>query len=173
MVTAERENITPGLDATLTERLKPGTYAITCGLLSNPRGTLTVTATAESEAAKVAPEIRVFIGPLSEYRVYLDRRAAALIDATAALSERIAAGDLDGAKAAWLAARQPWRQMAPVSGRVDDLVKRSIRSPTISRGASRTRPSPASTVSSTGCGRRGAPRSSGRRWRSSRPTRGR
>jgi iron uptake system EfeUOB component EfeO/EfeM len=124
MVTAERENITPGLDATLTEMLKPGTYAITCGLLSNPRGTLTVTATAESEAAKVAPEIRVFIGPLSEYRVYLDRRAAALVDATAALSERIAAGDLDGAKAAWLAARQPWRQMAPVSGRVDDLVKR-------------------------------------------------
>lgn len=124
MVVAERENITPGLNATLTERLKPGTYAITCGLLSNPRGTLTVVATAESEAAKAAPEMRAFIGPLSEYRVYLSRRASELAKATDALAERIAAGDLDGAKAAWLAARQPWRQMAPVSGRVSDLTNR-------------------------------------------------
>lgn len=123
MVVAERENITPGLNATLTERLKPGTYAITCGLLSNPRGTLTVTATAESEAAKAQPETRAFIGPLSEYRVYLGRRASELVEATAALHDRIGAGDLEGAKAAWLAARQPWRQMAPVSGRVADLAE--------------------------------------------------
>lgn len=122
MVVAERENITPGLHATLTERLKPGTYDITCGLLSNPRGTLTVVATAESDAAKSAPEVRYFIGPLSEYQVYLNRRANELIEATAVLSDRIAAGDVDGAKAAWLAARQPWRQMAPVTGRMGDLI---------------------------------------------------
>lgn len=121
MVVAERENITPGLNATLTERLKAGTYDITCGLLSNPRGKLTVVATAESEAAKAAPELRYFIGPLSEYQVYLNRRANELIEATATLSEKVAAGDLDGAKAAWLAARQPWRQMAPVTGRIGDL----------------------------------------------------
>lgn len=121
MVVAERENITPGLNATLTERLKAGTYDITCGLLSNPRGKLTVVATAESEAAKAAPETRHFIGPLSEYRVYLNRRASDLIDATETLAERITAGDVEGAKEAWLAARQPWRQMAPVSGRIGDL----------------------------------------------------
>ncbi len=121
MVVAERENITPGLNATLTERLRPGVYDITCGLLSNPRGKLTVVATAESEAAKAQPETRAFIGPLSEYRVYLSRRANELVKATEALSERIAAGDLEGARAAWLAARQPWRQMAPVAGRVADL----------------------------------------------------
>lgn len=124
MVVAERENITPGLNATLTERLKPGTYDITCGLLSNPRGTLTVEATAESEAAKAAPELRYFIGPLSEYQVYLSRRSRELAETTAALAEKVAAGDLDGAKAAWLAARQPWRQMAPVTGRIADLVNR-------------------------------------------------
>lgn len=121
MVLAERENITPGLNATLSERLKAGTYDITCGLLSNPRGKLTVVATAESEAAKAAPELRYFIGPLSEYQVYLNRRVNELIDATAALSEEVAAGDLQGAKAAWLAARQPWRQMAPVAGRFGDV----------------------------------------------------
>src|SRR6188472_2962482 len=99
MVVAERENIAPGLNSTLAERLKPGTYDITCGLLSNPRGKLTVVATAASEAATTAPETRAFIGPLSEYRVYLARRASELVAATAALSERVAAGDLDGARA--------------------------------------------------------------------------
>ncbi|MFO1141553.1 MAG: iron uptake system protein EfeO [Amaricoccus sp.] len=121
MVVAERENIAPGLSATLTERLRPGEYAITCGLLSNPRGTLKVLPTAASEAGRSAPETRAFLGPLAEYRVYLSRRSGELVAATATLSDRIAAGDLDGARAAWLAARQPWRQVAPVSGRIADL----------------------------------------------------
>ncbi|MFT4151603.1 MAG: iron uptake system protein EfeO [Paracoccaceae bacterium] len=124
MVVAERENIAPGLNATLTERLKPGTYDITCGLLSNPRGKLMVVATAASEAARTAPETRAFIGPLSEYRVYLNRRGSALIDATAALKDAIAAGDVAVARQAWLEARQAWRQMAPVSGRISDLANR-------------------------------------------------
>ncbi|TPE50229.1 iron uptake system protein EfeO [Amaricoccus solimangrovi] len=121
MVVAERENIAPGLNATLSQRLAPGTYEITCGLLSNPRGTLTVVATAESEARQAAPETREFIGPLSEYRVYLGRRSGQVLTATAALSERIAAGDVEGAKAAWTAARVPWREIAPVSARWSDL----------------------------------------------------
>lgn len=124
MVVAERENITPGLNATLTERLRPGVYDITCGLLSNPRGRLTVTATPDSEASRTAPETRAFIGPLSEYRVYLTRRAGELADATAALQAAVAAGDLAAAQAAWTAARLPWRQMAPVAGRQSDLVNR-------------------------------------------------
>ncbi len=121
MVLAERENIAPGFNATTSVRLDPGTYAITCGLLSNPRGTLTVVATAESAAGAAAPETRAFIGPLSEYRVYVIRRSGQLIDALEALSDRIAAGDVAGAKTAWLEARRPWRQMAPVSSRIADL----------------------------------------------------
>lgn len=121
MVVAERENIAPGFNSVLTERLVPGTFDITCGLLSNPRGTLTVVATAESEAARAQPEARAFIGPLSEYRVYLNRRATQLIAAIEVLSDRIDAGDVEGARTAWLAAREPWRQMAPVSGRIGDL----------------------------------------------------
>jgi iron uptake system EfeUOB component EfeO/EfeM len=56
------------------------------------------------------------------YQVYLSRRSNELAAATATLSERVAAGDVEGAKAAWLAARQPWRQLAPVTGRIADLV---------------------------------------------------
>jgi iron uptake system component EfeO len=121
MVVAERENIAPGLNSTLTERLKPGGYDITCGLLSNPRGTLTVTATLESEASRTQPETRAFIGPLSEYRVYLNRRSTQLARATEALAQRIEAGDVPGARDAWLEARQPWRNIAPVSSRIGDL----------------------------------------------------
>lgn len=121
MVVAERENIVPGLDTRLSPRLKPGTYEITCGLLTNPRGTLTVTATEASEAARIKPELREFIGPLSEYRVYLSRRSSELVKTTAELRDRIAAGDTEGAKTAWLAARQPWNQMAPIWPRIGDL----------------------------------------------------
>jgi iron uptake system EfeUOB component EfeO/EfeM len=50
LVVEERENIAPGLSQVINANLLPGDYAITCGLLSNPRGTLHVTPTAESDA---------------------------------------------------------------------------------------------------------------------------
>src|SRR5690606_22896542 len=50
MVVEEREKILPGMQSSLTARLKPGTYQITCGLLSNPRGSLTVLPSVLSEA---------------------------------------------------------------------------------------------------------------------------
>ena len=65
MVVEERENIAPGFVQTLNARLEAGTYAITCGLLSNPRGTLTVTPVAGAPAAK-APELVQFVGPAAE-----------------------------------------------------------------------------------------------------------
>ncbi|MFP3408472.1 hypothetical protein SB757_28085, partial [Pseudomonas sp. SIMBA_065] len=70
LVVEERENIAPGLSQVINANLLPGDYAITCGLLSNPRGTLHVTPTAESDAqAKAKPSMVAFIGPLSEFRV--------------------------------------------------------------------------------------------------------
>lgn len=44
MVVEERENIAPGQSRRLTTQLEPGEYAITCGLLSAPRGRLIVQA---------------------------------------------------------------------------------------------------------------------------------
>ncbi|PZO67312.1 MAG: iron transporter substrate-binding protein [Paracoccus denitrificans] len=124
MVVAERENILPGYSSTLTARLRPGTFQITCGLLSNPRGTLTITATAESDAARTAPPPREFIGPLSEYRVFMLRQAGQLATATQALSDAVASGDLSAARTAWHAARLPWARLGPVSGLNADLTQR-------------------------------------------------
>lgn len=121
MVVEERENIAPGFRATLTARLKPGRYQITCGLLSNPRGTLIVTASAESEAERTRPPLTSFIGPLSEYRVYSMIQAAALARETKHLADAIRSGDIGAARGAYVAARLPYRRLDMVTGRFSDL----------------------------------------------------
>ena len=121
MVVEERENIAPGFHSLLTAKLKPGSYAITCGLLSNPRGVLTVTPSAESEAERARPPITAFIGPLSEYKVYLAAQSGLLVEAAARLEQAVRAADVEAAKAAWLAARLPYKRIEPVSGRIADL----------------------------------------------------
>lgn len=122
LVVEERENIAPGLSQVINANLQPGDYAITCGLLSNPRGTLHVTPTAESEAsAKARPSMVAFIGPLSEYRVYLSVQSSALIKAVNALQEAIAAGDLNAAQAAYLPARADYQRIAPAAQRLAEL----------------------------------------------------
>ena len=121
MVVEERENIAPGFHSLLTAKLKPGSYEITCGLLSNPRGKLVVTPSEASEAERAAPPLTAFIGPLSEYKVYLATQSSALVKETAQLAETIEAGDLEAAKAAWLAARLPYKRMEAVTGRIADL----------------------------------------------------
>jgi len=124
MVLAERENIAPGFSAELSERLKPGSYAITCGLLSNPRGTLTVRATAASTAETAAPPLREFLGPLSERKVQLMRAASKFAKATVALQAAIEAGDVAAAKSAWAEASTHWARLAIVAPRAADLQNR-------------------------------------------------
>ncbi|WP_045387260.1 iron uptake system protein EfeO [Falsirhodobacter sp. alg1] len=121
MVVAERENIAPGFRQTMKVRLTPGTYAMTCGLLSNPRGTLTVLPSEEAAAAAGNVTLRSFLGPLSEYRVYLSMQGAAAIKAAETLRDAIAAGDIDAARAAWQAARAPYRRIEPLAFRLSDL----------------------------------------------------
>ena len=121
MVVEERENIAPGFHSLLTAKLRPGSYAITCGLLSNPRGVLTVTPSAQSEAERARPPITAFIGPLSEYKVYLAAQSGLLVKEAAKLEAAVRAGDVEAAKAAWLAARLPYKRIEPVGGRIADL----------------------------------------------------
>lgn len=124
LVLEERENIAPGLSQVITANLLPGDYAITCGLLSNPRGTLHVTPTAASDAAAQArPSIVAFIGPLSEFRVYLSSQGTALINAVSALQKAIDAGDLSQAQALYVPARVAYQRLAPAAQRLAELDK--------------------------------------------------
>lgn len=122
LVVEERENIAPGLSQVINANLMPGDYVITCGLLSNPRGTLHVTPTAESDAkAKARPSMTAFIGPLSEYRVYLSLQGSALIKSVTALQQAIETGDLSAAQAAYLPARAAYQRIAPAAQRMAEL----------------------------------------------------
>src|ERR1700712_1917933 len=121
-VVEERENIVPGLSQIINANLQPGDYAITCGLLSNPRGTLHVTPTAESDAAaKARPSMVAFIGPLSEYRVYLSTQSSALIRPVTALHQAIESADLAAAQRAYTPARAAYQRIAPAAQRLAEL----------------------------------------------------
>jgi iron uptake system component EfeO len=122
LVIEERENIAPGLSQVINANLLPGDYAITCGLLSNPRGTLHVTPTAASDAAaKAKPSMVAFVGPLSEFRVYLSSQGSALIKAVTALEQAIDAGDLSEAQALYVPARAAYQRLAPAAQRLAEL----------------------------------------------------
>ncbi|VVN40940.1 iron uptake system protein EfeO [Pseudomonas fluorescens] len=122
LVVEERENIAPGLSQVINANLLPGDYAITCGLLSNPRGTLHVTPTAASDAAaKAKPSMVAFVGPLSEFRVYLSSQSTALIKAVTALEQAIEAGDLSQAQALYVPARTAYQRIAPAAQRLAEL----------------------------------------------------
>ncbi|MFD2173754.1 imelysin family protein [Rhodobacter lacus] len=129
MVLAERENIAPGFSSSLTETLKPGSYEITCGLLSNPRGTLKVLPTAASEAARTAPPVAEFVGPLAERQVQLMRAASKFEKSATALQAALGAEDLAAAKAAWQQAAEDWARLGPVSLRASDLLNRIAPQP--------------------------------------------
>lgn len=98
MVLEERENIAPGQSRRLTTQLHPGEYAITCGLLSAPRGRLIV----QAAATQVHPTLTLMdmVGPAAEYRAVLGERSATLGTALDALEQAQDAGDAEAANTA-------------------------------------------------------------------------
>ncbi|TPJ53566.1 iron uptake system protein EfeO [Mesorhizobium sp. B2-7-1] len=120
MVLEERENIAPGFTQALTTRLEPGDYAITCGLISNPRGKLHVQPAANAGPA-AKPNLTAFIGALAEYKVFLATETDAFVDAATAFANAVKSGDLAAAKAAYLPAETAYARIAPVSPLFSDL----------------------------------------------------
>jgi len=115
MVVAERENIAPGFTAELTPRLQPGTYELTCGLLSNPHGTLTVTAAdGGAEAAPAAPSLNDLIGPTAEYRFYAIKSADEMVAAATAMLSAVKSGDAAAARTQAATALAAFGHIAPV-----------------------------------------------------------
>ncbi|MFT4266882.1 MAG: iron uptake system protein EfeO [Xenophilus sp.] len=124
MVVEERENIAPGFSQSMTVKLQPGEFDITCGLLSNPRGRLRVTPSAASQAEAARPSLVAYVGPLAEYRVFLALEAGTLQDAVQALADAIRAGDLAQARALYAPAHQAYRRVEPMAELFADLDQR-------------------------------------------------
>ncbi|MDQ0472683.1 iron uptake system protein EfeO [Labrys wisconsinensis] len=121
MVKEERENIAPGFTVKVGARLEPGTYAITCGLLGNPRGTLTVVAPRNKPVQAERPSLVQFIGPMAEYKVYVTTEGEALLAAVKALADAVGAGDLAAAQALYAPAHGRYEHIKPVAEMFGDL----------------------------------------------------
>jgi iron uptake system component EfeO len=121
MVVEERENIAPGFSQTMTVKLQPGEFAITCGLLSNPRGKLHVTPSAASQAEAARPSLVNYVGALAEYQVFLRLEAGSLDDAVHALADAVKAGDLQQARALYAPAHQAYKRIEPMAELFADL----------------------------------------------------
>lgn len=121
MVVEERENIAPGFSQTMTVKLQPGEFAITCGLLSNPRGKLRVTPSAASDAEAARPSLVNYVGALAEYQTFLRLEAGSLEDAVGALSEAVKAGNLQQARALYTPAHQAYKRIEPMAELFADL----------------------------------------------------
>jgi len=122
MVVEERENIIPGFVQSLTADLKAGQYQMTCGLLTNPKGSLVVAAAATTTSAG-APAVLDLVGPLAEYKVYVGREVGDLVEQTRRFAEAVTAGRLEEARNLYAPARQHYERIEPVAELFSDLDK--------------------------------------------------
>jgi len=118
MVVDERENIIPGFVQTMTTKLGPGEYAMTCGLRSNPKGVLKVAATGAPPNEPTAMEL---VGPIAEYKVYVTKEVDALITATRAFAAAVKAGKLADAQRLYAPARRHYERIEPIAELFSDL----------------------------------------------------
>jgi iron uptake system component EfeO len=122
MVVEERENIIPGFVQSLTATLKAGQYQMTCGLLSNPKGVLNVTAAANgTQAGEVsAPDLAA---ALADYKVYVAKEVGDLVEQTKRFTEAVKAGKLQEARDLYAPTRRHYERIEPVAELFSDLDK--------------------------------------------------
>ena len=118
VVVAERENILPGFVQTLTATLDAGEYQMTCGLLSSPRGVLTVAAT---DGPPPKPSPMELVGPIAEYKLYVKSEVDTLVAQTRRFVDAVKAGKLDEAKRAYAPAHLHYERVEPIAELFNDL----------------------------------------------------
>ena len=114
MVVDERENIAPGLTDKMTVTLLPGEYAMTCGLLTNPRGKLIVTDSGFKAPENLA-DMSKLAQPLADYKVFVQGEAKVLVEKTDAFVAAVKAGEIDKAKAMFADTRTHYERIEPIA----------------------------------------------------------
>ena len=120
MVVEERENIAPGFTQKMTANLQPGEYDMTCGLLTNPKGKLTVTGAATADADK-GNALLSLSGAITEYKAYVTAETSALVKGTKDFTDAVKAGDVEKAKALYAPTRQHYERIEPIAELFSDL----------------------------------------------------
>ena len=120
MVVDERENIAPGLSDKMTVTLLPGTYEMTCGLLTNPRGKLTVTDSG-FKAQPAQADMNKLAQPLADYKTYVQGEAKQLVEKTEKFVAAVKAGKVDEAKALFADTRVHYERIEPIAELFNEL----------------------------------------------------
>lgn len=120
MVVDERENIAPGLSDKMTVTLLPGEYEMTCGLLTNPRGKLTVTDSGFKATANEA-DLEKLAKPLGDYKTYVQGEAKQLVAKTRAFAEAVKASDIEKAKSMFADTRVHYERIEPIAELFNEL----------------------------------------------------
>jgi iron uptake system component EfeO len=117
-IVGEVENISPGLNGHFTVNLAAGGYTTKCpGGSKNQGGTLTVSGNAAANTSSDAD----LDAAVATYRAYIEDNTARLVTATTALDSAINAGDVNDAKAKYVAARPFYERVEPVAEQFGDL----------------------------------------------------
>ena len=108
-ILGEVENLPPGLSGHFSLTLKPGRYTMYCpGGSSAERGPLVVSGKASGTSAAAAAAV-------AQYRRYVEGQTALLVTRTRRFVQELEAGDLEGAKTVYAAARAPYERIEPVA----------------------------------------------------------
>ncbi|MFE2288946.1 iron uptake system protein EfeO [Streptomyces sp. NPDC059443] len=118
-IVAERENIGPGTQATITAEIKAGDYEIACKPGMKGDGIRQqVKATGKGAAEKRSPELDAAV---AAYRKYVQEQADESLPTTKAFVDAIKAGDIEGAKKAYAPSRIGWERTEPVAESFGDI----------------------------------------------------
>ena len=120
MVVDERENIAPGLSDKMTVTLMPGTYEMTCGLLTNPRGKLVVTDSG-FKADPAQADMAKLTQPWADSKVYVQGEAKLLVEKTEKFAAAVKAGKVDEAKALFADTRVHYERIEPIAELFNEL----------------------------------------------------
>ncbi|WP_066078217.1 iron uptake system protein EfeO [Bergeriella denitrificans] len=120
MVVDERENIAPGLSDKMTVTLLPGEYEMACGLLTNPRGKLTVTDSGYQDTTNEA-DLEKLAQPLADYKTYVQAEARDLVAKTKDFTAAVKAGDIEKAKALFAPTRYHYERIEPIAELFNEL----------------------------------------------------
>jgi iron uptake system component EfeO len=127
-VYGEVEGLGPGTNRPLQVVLGAGTYAFRC-LIEDQDAIVGPSARLTGGSARGGPAIvpvtrNDLLGPLRQYRAYVATGLAELVRETDALKTAVVEGDLDGARATWLAAHLSYQRLGAAYGTFGDFDRR-------------------------------------------------
>ena len=114
-----REKIAPSFTQKHTATWEAGEYDMTCGLLSNPRGKLTVTPNASAQAAAI-PVVQLE-APIAQYKAYVLDETKSFVAKTEAFVAAVNAGDMNKAKSLYAPTRAHYERIEPIAELFADL----------------------------------------------------